>query len=139
MKEAIVDSKLYNRKAAANLPESYDSLYNEQGDERINTLGRGYYLQDVEEFEPYVDLWEVYLPRQRLVLTFSDDMLTGAVGGEIDGALRVQRWIGPDCGPYHLLGMIQGGDEEARLAAPEADEPDGAVQGERPGLWRGRR
>jgi hypothetical protein len=53
-----------------------------------------------------IDLWEVYLPRHRLVLTLVDSNLSGPMGSDTDGKvkpLRVQKWLGPDGGPYHFL------------------------------------
>jgi hypothetical protein len=89
------------------LVATWDQPYNLEGDERINVLGRGLYQGSLEEFEDHVDLWEVYLPRHRLVLTLADDYLTGPAlspGGRKPEALRVQNWLGPECGPYHVLG-----------------------------------
>jgi len=110
--EAIRDSKIYS-KARKELEPSYDPPYNLEGDERISLLGRTYLGVDTEEFEDAVDLWEVYLPRHRLVLTLADDSLTGPSGTGAGGPkdpLREQRWLGPDSGPYHVLayGLVPG-------------------------------
>lgn len=75
--------------------------YNEEGDERIGHIGRGDEDAEEDEFEEHVDLWEIYLPRKRLVLTFASED-----GANPDGEpLLVQEWVGPDCGPYHVLGF----------------------------------
>lgn len=107
--EVIRDSSLYHKKARQSLQPSDDKLYNLEGDQRVRTLGRGTWAGDWEEFEDFTDLWEVYLPRKRLVLTLADDWITGAaplgVGGTEPVALREQEWIGPDTGPYHLLAL----------------------------------
>jgi hypothetical protein len=50
-----------------------------------------------------VDLWEVYLPGDRLVVTLAAD--EGGVPYEDREPLLVQEWVGPDCGPYHFLGF----------------------------------
>ncbi len=100
----VKDDPHYNR-TRKQLQASTDKLYNEQGDERIGVLGRGTYGWD-DEYEDMVDLWEVYLPRHRTVITLADDYLTGATGLPMDGneeGLGSKRWIGPDCGPYHVL------------------------------------
>ncbi len=105
--DAVKDSKIYNRSRNDLCPQE-DKLYNAEGDERISVMGRGVYGLNYEEFEDHVDLWEIYLPRHRLVVTLSDDQVTGAVLGGREGlkdALRVQRWIGPDEGPYAVLGF----------------------------------
>jgi hypothetical protein len=49
-----------------------------------------------------VDLWELYDPRRRLVITLASDNAGNPTNAE---PLRVQRWVGPDCGPYHTLGF----------------------------------
>lgn len=74
---------------------------NDGGDERIDTLGRG--TGHREEVEDHVDLWEVYLARHKVVVTLRD------VGGVPDSSrepVRVQRWVGPPCGPYHTLAFL---------------------------------
>lgn len=110
--DAVKDSKLYNPEARKQLTTSYDKLFNLEGDERISVLGRTYYTGDDEEYTPMVDLWEVYLPRERLVLTLFEDQLLGASGasgsrgGPFPEPLRTQSWIGPERGPYHILGYM---------------------------------
>ncbi len=107
--DTVRDSKLYS-KARKDLVASTDQPFNLEGDERINVLGRTFYQVDAEEFEDQVDLWEIYLPRHKLILTLADDQLTGpamssrnAVTMPFEEPLRVQRWLGPDTGPYHYL------------------------------------
>lgn len=105
---AIRKSKVFG-KAAKGLEASNDRIYNIEGDERINILGQAMY-GDTEEYEDFVDLWEVYLPRHGVVLTLRDDDLIGAASESMRDknfgkALRIQKWIGPNRGPYHLLGL----------------------------------
>lgn len=103
----IKESKLYS-KARKDLDASSDQIYNMEGDERIGLLGRTTLASDEDEFEDFVDLWEIYLPRHKVVLTLRDDQLVGASheDGQNKGkALRIQKWIGPPCGPYHIAGF----------------------------------
>ncbi len=100
--EVIRKSKMFSRERF-DLAPSTDEYINPEGDERISTIGRTYLAGNSEEFEDMVDLWEVYLPRHRVIVTLADDHLSGPRGGN-KMPLRVQRWLGPDCGPYHLLG-----------------------------------
>ena len=105
----IKKSKIYSRERQQ-LQPNWDRLYNMEGDERISMIGRTTLAGDTDEFEDHTDLWEVYLPRHRTIITFSDDQLVGAtVGGPRDRyygkALRIQNWLGPDTGPYHILGF----------------------------------
>ena len=72
------------------------SGHNESGDERVNTLASGTSGANTEIHDK-VELWEIFLPKERLVVTF----------GPNEGAkpLRIMEWNGPDnqLGPYHLL------------------------------------
>lgn len=96
----VAKQSKYFSKERKKLEAQTDPRINQEGDERVSTLGRGYLGGD-NEFEDWVDLWEVYLPRHKLICTFiSDD------GGNPTGEpIRVQSWIGPPCGPYHKLGF----------------------------------
>ncbi len=107
--DTVKDSRIYSR-ARKQLTPSYDPIYNEEGDQRVSVIGRTTYATGTsgEEFEDMVDLWEIYLPRRRLVVTLACDNAGNPepIGySEDDGALRVQRWLGPDDGPYHVLGF----------------------------------
>lgn len=84
----------------ARISPSQTPTYNQQGDERIEMLGRGWNVDD--DFEDMVDLWEIYLPRYKVIITLAD---TDMIGGYSGRPLHVQEWVGPDCGPYHILGM----------------------------------
>lgn len=121
--EVVRDGAIYNKKVREKLTASEDPTYNAEGDERISRIGRGDGHGDRTEFEDLVDLWEVYLPRHRLVLTIPDDHLDGGASDGAYGigeALREQNWLGPEQGPYHLLslGTVPGN------AMPKAPIPD---------------
>ena len=102
--DAVKDGKYYT-KSRLKLEPSYDNPYNLQGDQRLRTLGRSEYINDQDEFEDMVDIWQVYLPRHKCMVTLADDQLGGGMAGD-DEALRYQQWLGPDCGPFHFLGYI---------------------------------
>ncbi len=85
----------FKKTERAKLQPKSDSVFNEGGDEKVSAIGRGgHYAQD--GFNEYVEVWEIYLPREKKVVTFDAD-------GDFEDALLVQDWIGPDCGPYHFL------------------------------------
>lgn len=73
----------------------------DDGDERVNVVGMGWQHGAEREYEPMVDLWEIYIPRLRKVITMASS--AGGVPNSDCGILREQEWIGPDCGPYHFL------------------------------------
>lgn len=96
----------YGKKA--NLEADIEPLYNLEGDERINVMGKGTY-GDTEDYDDFVTLWEVYDRRHKVIVTLNDAYLGGAesqqAGDYRAKALKVQRWLGPDEGPYHFLGF----------------------------------
>jgi hypothetical protein len=106
-------AKKFFGKKAADLEASDDRLFNAEGDERINVLGRGMY-GDNDEYRPMVDLWEIYLPWEGLVVTLRDECLGGPSAGVASAkmgeykarALKQQRWLGPPRGPYHTKSFI---------------------------------
>lgn len=77
------------------------SMMNQEGDEKTALLGQGWEAGADRDFEPMVELWEVYLPRTKRVVTLRSD--AGGVPTSDAKPLRVQEWVGPDCGPYHFL------------------------------------
>lgn len=85
------------------MTDSYRREFTEYGSERVDALGPGSYGTTGQEVEDYVDLWEVWVARHRQVLT----LLADPSGAPVEGTepLRVQRWVGPETGPYHLLGF----------------------------------
>lgn len=77
---------------------------NEGGDERIESLGREYQITDDDEYDPMIELWEIYLPRlRRIVVLAADD--SGVPPLDLE-PLSVREWFGPACGPYHILGFL---------------------------------
>lgn len=78
-----------------------ESRINQEGDERVQIVGEGWWSGSERDFEPMVDLWEVYIPRLKRVCTFASD--AGGVPCMDTQPLRVQEWVGPDCGPFHFL------------------------------------
>lgn len=101
--DVVKDSKLYT-KVRNRLQPSPNPQFNREGDERLGVMGRSYY-SDREEYDDFVTLHEIYLPRHRLVVTLAEDDISGGSTGRPNGAepLRVVDWVGPDCGPYHFL------------------------------------
>lgn len=102
--DTIKDNPHY-RPARKDLQSTPPKIYNEDGSERTSTIGSTTFAQQGDQFDPQVDLWEIYLPRHRIIVTFQADELGNAsvsTSGTIE-PLRVQPWIGPYCGPYHFL------------------------------------
>lgn len=94
--EYIMDSGLYTNKE--NLSPSYYRRYNEEGDERVEVLSRGF-EGDPEDLFDMVELWEVFIPwANRLVTVVSDDSRTSE-----PRFIRSEPWKGPPRGPFHPL------------------------------------
>lgn len=98
---AVAD-EIYEQGRKGELESTFEPDFNPTGDTKINYVGRG--TRQGDEFEEHVTLWEIYLPRHGVVLTFLDDPATGSNDDERT-LLLVQKWIGPPCGPYHFLGF----------------------------------
>ncbi len=63
------------------------------------------------EIEEYVDLVEVYLPREKQIVTFPYQK-----GAVMEKFLRIADYQGPDTGPYHLLGFTPVSDNVMPVA-----------------------
>lgn len=88
--------ELYGDKAEG-LQPSIDPKVNEQGDPRTKTVQSGE-SQEHDDPQDWVELWDIWLPRERLVVTYPYQM-------EGRQPLRVMEWDGPEQGPYHILGF----------------------------------
>lgn len=110
-REVAEDLSYFDPKARKDLSGAvspYGLVTNQEGDERIDVIGRGWYGGDTRDYREMVDLWEVYDPQARRVYTFASD--SGGVPSAGAKPLRDQPWLGPDCGPYHFLslGLVPG-------------------------------
>ena len=71
--------------------------------ERLEQFSRGQEV-DEDEFEPMVDLCDIYIPRDRTVYTFHVKQRHDfAIFGP---PLDAQEWVGTEFGPYRLFGFI---------------------------------
>jgi hypothetical protein len=96
----VVANELYAKGKSDKFTEDEESDYNFGGDQKIATLGRT--AGNREEVEPHCTLWEVYLQKHKVVVLLRDN---GGIPDATFGAVRVNRWIGPACGPYMFLGL----------------------------------
>jgi len=94
--EEVKADKSFNRKLTEKLQQHEFDEFNEEGDERIHTISQGYGGAE-GEFIPKTELWEIWLPHDKLLVTLSDQ--------EGTGVLRTVEWEGPDnrLGPFHPL------------------------------------
>ena len=94
--EEVLESKLFKDK---DIKPSIISPYNEQGDRRAWSMGSTASWHEDGLAKDMVELWDIYLPMDRMVLTFCADTSGGIVGDPV----RVVDWDGPEEGPYHTL------------------------------------
>lgn len=108
MVETLRGSKMYEAVKRKQLQPTQDQQFNEDGDERISMLGRQYVAGELgNEAYDYVDLWEIYLPMEKLVVTMlSEDGGSPYLIGDKQEAFDVRPYIGPYCGPYHFLTLM---------------------------------
>lgn len=95
-----VANELYAKGKDDEFEESPREDVNYGGDQKISTLSHSTGRR--EEIEPHVDLWEVYLPRHKIVVTLRD---ASGIPDPTHDPVAVRPWVGPACGPYHWLGF----------------------------------
>lgn len=88
----------FNPEVADRLSPINHNRLNKDGSERIENLSRGQEMTFDDEMEDYTELWDIWLPKQGLLVTIPSE------GGSSDKPLSVVRWDGPRHGPYHILG-----------------------------------
>ena len=97
-------NRMYRLRGEDRFDHGTPSQFDQDGDERVGLIGRGFVGGDTDEFGELVDLWEVYVPAHKAILTFrSSD--GGTPAGE-DDLLFAQEYVGPYCGPFTKLGYI---------------------------------
>jgi len=92
----VRESEQFDKKVRENLKPTRKSSTTPEGDEKASTIGGGLDAE-IDEYEDEVELWDIWLPREGLVITLSAD-------DENSRPLRVVKWTGPRNGPYRMLG-----------------------------------
>lgn len=104
---AVMADERFDPEVRASLVAQQNQPYNQQGDERIGMIAKGYVAASQEEFEDMIDLWEIYIPSRKIIVTLPDQALSGVASSSNNffgpKPLGIQDWVGPDCGPYHIL------------------------------------
>ncbi len=98
--EFVMDNPDFDKTALEQVKPTPKTVYNEQGDMRASTITRGEYY-DWDEHETMVELWDLYLPRENLMITVSSE--TSSFDSIGERPLKVMDWEGPPGGPYHFL------------------------------------
>ncbi len=75
--------------------------YNERGDPRSTTLSQST-MQLYDEYQDHVELWDMWLPKEKLVLVMPyQESVEGGFGNV--RPLKVIKWEGPPEGPFVVL------------------------------------
>lgn len=92
----VRDAGIFDEAAVDRLAAQVKS-YDEDGNKRLKNLGQGDDDWNPEN-EPtdHVELWDVWLPHEKQVVTFAEDG---------DTPLRVVGWKGPRDGPFRMLSL----------------------------------
>lgn len=101
----LKDSDMYDQEQVQRITLFRNRMLNEGGDPTITTIGvdsRGSFGED--GVEDHVHLWQIYVRRHNTIITMFDSG-NGPEIGQNFKPLRMQDWIGPVCGPYHILGF----------------------------------
>ncbi len=99
-----IESKVYQIDENEIRPSdgALDFMHNEGGDTRIGEIGRGHQGRGDSQVRDYLELWDIWLPKEKLVVTFA------TVGNTIKPEpVRIVRWTGPERGPFHILGFTE--------------------------------
>ena len=93
----LMDNPMWDQKVVATLDKTEtrqdEDLRQSNGDESVQRMG----VEDSifkDDLRKYVTVWDIWLPREKLLITIPD-------GSGMP--LRAVEWEGPENGPYHLL------------------------------------
>lgn len=98
---AGVEQGMYDADVAAELTPN--SKVKHTDDARLEAISRGIET-DEDEFEPMIDLCDIWVARDRKVYTFAVKDRTNFILANTN-PLAEMDWTEPDHGPYHLLGF----------------------------------
>jgi len=94
----VMESDLFKHKDGL-LPTSRNEREEGEEQDKIRDISRGKSEWDDDDLYEMIDLWHVWLPQERLFVTFP-------YGQEREQCLREVEWEGPEAGPFHLLGFM---------------------------------
>jgi hypothetical protein len=97
--EDAKENPKYNKEVAARLQPTQKSTTNEDGDAPVDTLSNTG-ESEPDEFIDHVELWDVWIPRNRMVVTLPS--IASIDKGNLK-PLCETIWNGPEDGPYDIL------------------------------------
>lgn len=101
LKEAL-ECPAFNEAARAKLQAaSKQNKYTDPSDGLVSEVGAGFRKSYEDTYEEWVELWDLYLPREGKLITVAADELN-----HDDGPLMEINWKGPKSGPYYTIGFF---------------------------------
>jgi hypothetical protein len=99
------EDPLFDKQAREALQAQTGRRQNEAGDPRTSAISQGNDQPQDQDYEDVVELWDLWLPREKLIVTVPYQ--EGAEGGLVTGQkpLRVVEWGEPHTGPYRVLSL----------------------------------
>lgn len=91
----------FNEKAREHLQATVNARYSDPSDNTAAEVGAGFKNSYDDSYEPWVELWDLYLPREKKLLTVAADEMNHE-----HGPLMEVDWKGPKNGPYFTLGFF---------------------------------
>jgi hypothetical protein len=98
--EDLQDDTIWDQEAVKDVRPSSKL---ENSHERLENIGRGYET-DLDEFQPMVDLLDLWLPREGKIVTYACDFRNGNLK-PYGKRLAELEWTGSELGPYPILGF----------------------------------
>lgn len=114
--EDLQSNPMYDPSVVGSLQADADSSELDQfgeGEDDRSTLSIQEGQLNRQEYREYVEIWEIWLPRDRLIVTLPAQ--------EMSKPILVREWEGPERGPFHYLtygkvpGNVMGADPTANL------------------------
>jgi hypothetical protein len=97
--EQARENPAFDEKVRSRLQRTVKLTTTDSGDEKTETIAGGLDVEQ-DEYEDEVELWDIWLPRERKVVTLWADH-------EKSPPLRVMDWKGPHYGPYRIFGFTR--------------------------------
>lgn len=91
----------FNEKAREQLQATANERYTDPADGTAAEVGTGYRSSYEDSYEPWVELWDLYLPREKKLITVAADEMNHE-----NGPLMEIAWKGQKNGPYFTLGFF---------------------------------
>lgn len=108
--ESLLGDPAYDQKIVKQIDPDTHYALDKEGERQVKELGNRPDEGEQATLKEWVDLWDFYLPRERLIVTYHGELK------EAQRPLRVVEWDGPEHGPYHMLSLADVPDNTMPLS-----------------------